>query len=216
MGVADAVVTPNVLAIYDSAKISPDEVHTIRKRMATPMTTPMAMAALREHCSTANMDSEQESAHFHSCWEERRTMNAMPAESELREFYAHLQELSGTKVNTSADPVVFTAGLPALASLFVALLQKGGSDVLDGIRWQQPAERPVDESIQHTPQVHIRCAGRYRHLREHSAAADSACQSTRVRDADDSTVSRDAHKPRYESPRVSAGGGNAEGPQGQD
>merc|ERR1712086_825065 len=77
-----------------------------------------------------NMDSEQERAHLDSCWEERRTMNAMPAESELREFYAHLQELSGTQVNTSADPVVFTAGLPALASLFVALLQKGGSDVL--------------------------------------------------------------------------------------
>jgi len=128
--VADAVVTPNVLSIFDSTKISPDEVHTIRKRMATPMTTPMAMAALREHCSTANMDSEQERAHLDSCWEERRTMNAMPAESELREFYAHLQELSGTQVNTSADPVVFTAGLPALASLFVALLQKGGSDVL--------------------------------------------------------------------------------------
>lgn len=83
------------------------------------MTTPMAMAALRKHSHTPSMVTE-----------ERPSPTTMPAESEIRELHAHLQQLCGTEIDRSADPVVFTAGLPALTSLFIALLQKGGSDVL--------------------------------------------------------------------------------------
>lgn len=120
--VADAVVTPNMLLIFDPEKVNPNDVHTIRKRLATPMTTPMALAALRAHDVTTVYSQEQQL--------EADAMAAMPAESEITEFHAHLQELSGTNVDASANPVVFTAGLPALTAVFVALLQTGGSDVL--------------------------------------------------------------------------------------
>ena len=48
----------------------------------------------------------------------------------MAEFHAHLQTLCGTDVNTGANPVVFTAGLPSLCSMWVSLIRRGGADVL--------------------------------------------------------------------------------------
>ncbi|ORY46754.1 hypothetical protein BCR33DRAFT_783237 [Rhizoclosmatium globosum] len=48
----------------------------------------------------------------------------------LAEFYAHLQTMSGTTADPTANPVVFTAGLPAICATWLALLTTGGADIL--------------------------------------------------------------------------------------
>lgn len=50
--------------------------------------------------------------------------------AQIDEFSRHLQVLSGTAVNPSASPVCFTAGLPAIATLWTALNSRGGADIL--------------------------------------------------------------------------------------
>ena len=109
----DGVIGPNVLYMSDNSKISPADIFVIRKRMATPVTTPVAEAMLQSLAKlpvTAN------------------TGQASPPA--VAEFYAHLQTLCGTAINTSANPVIFTAGLPALCSMWVSLIRRGGADVL--------------------------------------------------------------------------------------
>jgi len=81
--------------------------------MATPPTTPMAEAQLQALAKvkvTANqhtVDSASEAA-----------------------FYAHLQTLAGTPVNTEVKPYVGTAGLSALCTLWLSLIAQGGADLL--------------------------------------------------------------------------------------
>jgi len=53
-----------------------------------------------------------------------------PTSDGVQEFHANLQRLCGTPVDTSVTPVVSTAGLSALASLWAAMLLRGGADVL--------------------------------------------------------------------------------------
>lgn len=108
----DGVVSPNILLIA-SDKIEPDDVLVIRKRMATPVTTPVAEAMLQSLSDmpvTANLEA--------------------PSAEGTDGFLAHLQTLAGTDVNTEAQPIVFTAGLPTLASLWTALAGRGGADVV--------------------------------------------------------------------------------------
>merc|ERR1719159_709540 len=38
--------------------------------------------------------------------------------------------MSGTEVNKEVSPIVFTAGLPALASIFITLIARGGASVI--------------------------------------------------------------------------------------
>jgi len=107
----DAVVGSNVLYLTSSAVRAAD-VHVIRKRMATPMTTPMAEAMLQRLAGvtvTANTE--------------------LPTDDELRELSAHLQALSGTDVDAGSNPVFFTAGLPTIASLWMSLIADGGADI---------------------------------------------------------------------------------------
>lgn len=110
---ADAVVTSNVLYILNPAVVDPAKILVIRKRMATPPTTPMAeemMQTIAKVPVTANQ--------------------AMPTEAGVAAFYGHLQELAGTAVNTGSNPIVFTAGLPALCTLFMTLIKRGGADIM--------------------------------------------------------------------------------------
>merc|ERR1719188_764423 len=53
-----------------------------------------------------------------------------PGTPGLTKFLGHLQTLCGTLVDATANPVVSTAGLSALASLWVALIARGGADIL--------------------------------------------------------------------------------------
>lgn len=109
----DGVVMENVLYIANPEKIRPADILVIRKRLSTPATTPMAEEMLQQLANVPVTANREE---------------ASPEEA--AQFYAHLQELSGTAVNASANPVVFTAGLPAICSLYVSLMVRGGADVL--------------------------------------------------------------------------------------
>eukprot|EP01094_Clydonella_sp_ATCC50884_P030464 TRINITY_DN994_c1_g1_i1.p1 TRINITY_DN994_c1_g1~~TRINITY_DN994_c1_g1_i1.p1 ORF type:complete len:634 (-),score=226.79 TRINITY_DN994_c1_g1_i1:337-2178(-) len=108
----DGIVAPNVLYIARPERIDESKILVIRKRMNTPVTTPMAETLLKE---LAGVSAEP---------------HAMPADAELAAFYAHLQQLSGTAVHTAVNPVVCTAGLSTLCSLWVTLAGQGGADVL--------------------------------------------------------------------------------------
>eukprot|EP01134_Creolimax_fragrantissima_P006553 CFRG6553T1 len=111
--VVDGYIQPNVLYITNDSKIVSDDILVIRKRMATPLTTPAALALLESHAGvtvTSDLDS--------------------PSEKDLTDLYAHLQVLSGTPVNPDANPVCFTAGLPSICSLWFTLIAQGGADVV--------------------------------------------------------------------------------------
>ena len=113
--VVDAVITPCVLYIRNTQKINPGNILVIRKRMATPTTTPMSMYMLEQASSSG------EGKHL------RPEFNDPDKEAD---FYAHLQELSGTAREPDCNPVVFTAGLPCICSLYYALVEQGGADLL--------------------------------------------------------------------------------------
>lgn len=109
----DGVIDGDVLYILNEQEIDSHEVLVIRKRMATPVTTPVAQARLQEIAGvpvTANIEA--------------------PSEEELKIFYAHLQELSGTPVNPDCNPVVCTAGLPTVASVWHSVVALGGADIV--------------------------------------------------------------------------------------
>ena len=109
----DGVVEDNILYISAAGRIKPADILVIRKRMATPATTPVVEAMLQARAGVAV------------------TANTGRASAEgVAEFHAHLQQLCGTEVNPAASPVVFTAGLPALCAVWVSLVQRGGADVL--------------------------------------------------------------------------------------
>merc|ERR1712218_715310 len=109
----DGVVEDNILYISAAGRINPADILVIRKRMATPATTPVVEAMLQARAGVAV------------------TANTGRASAEgVAEFHAHLQQLCGTEVNPAASPVLFTAGLPALCAVWVSLVQRGGADVL--------------------------------------------------------------------------------------
>lgn len=111
--IVDGIVHPNVLYIRNTTKVNPAKILIIRKRMSTPMTTPMAEAMLQSIAKvpvTANLEEADATS--------------------LADLYAHLQTLSGTAVNTSCNPVCFTSGLPTISALWLTLLSQGGADVL--------------------------------------------------------------------------------------
>eukprot|EP00931_Biecheleriopsis_adriatica_P101132 TRINITY_DN76342_c0_g1_i1.p1 TRINITY_DN76342_c0_g1~~TRINITY_DN76342_c0_g1_i1.p1 ORF type:complete len:636 (-),score=106.32 TRINITY_DN76342_c0_g1_i1:182-2089(-) len=109
----DGIIAPNVLYIVNSEKIPPPDILVVRKRMSTPVTTPVAESMLQMLAGmpvTANIYG--------------------PAARLTAKFYDHLQTLCGTPVDTSSKPVVTTVGLSALCSLWVTLIARGGADVL--------------------------------------------------------------------------------------
>ena len=111
----DAVVVPSAstLYIYNTDKINPEDILVIRKRMATPLTTPVCERML-QNIVGLDLTADNDEA----------TVSGMD------DFYAHLQTMSGTDVNPACNPVVFTAGLPAICSMWLALLGEGGTDIV--------------------------------------------------------------------------------------
>lgn len=110
---AHGVVGDSVLYIADTTAIDPEDILVIRKRMATPMTTPAVEAQLERLAGRVPFaDAER----------------AEP--KAVEEFCAHLQEMCGTAPDMSTPPQIFTAGLSALASLWLSLVARGGADVL--------------------------------------------------------------------------------------
>ena len=109
----DGIVAPNVLYICEPSTLVPSDILVIRKRMATPATTPVSEAILQSLAKvpvTANKETASAEA--------------------IAEFYAHVQTLSGTQVDTETNPLLFTAGLSSLCTLFMTLIHQGGADIL--------------------------------------------------------------------------------------
>eukprot|EP00793_Prasinoderma_coloniale_P000021 PRCOL_00005529-RA len=107
------VVSPEALYVTDRALLPPAEVLVVRKRLATPLTTPAAERALQALAGVPLTADE-----------ERADTEAVAA------FEAHLQTMSGTDADATHPPVSFTAGLPALCSVWTAMIAMGGADVL--------------------------------------------------------------------------------------
>ena len=111
------VVVDGVIYIEDVDAISPAGVLIIRKRMSITATTPMVEVALYQLAGLPLPKELQTEITAASC-DERAALSA------------HLQELSGTAVNPLANPILFTAGLPTVASLWLSLIARGGVDLL--------------------------------------------------------------------------------------
>jgi len=109
---ADGIVGDNVLYILKPQKIDPKEILVFRKRMSTPLTSPVAEWRLRRAAG------------------EDLPMVAGPSEASQKEFLAALQRLSNTPVDPAHNPVVFTAGLPAITAMYSSFVTLGGADVL--------------------------------------------------------------------------------------
>jgi cysteine synthase A len=119
-GIVDT--STGMLCIVDPARIRPASIMTVRKRLATPITTPAALAALERYCG---LETALDGNHGNDALE----IDA-PSAVELATFNAHLQTMSGTPANPAAEPVTCAAGLPAIAALWFALKASGGADVL--------------------------------------------------------------------------------------
>lgn len=109
----DGIVSPNTLYIKNPSAIAPPKILTIRKRMSTPMTTPAAEALLQ---TIAKVPITADAV--------------LVDDARASEFYSHLQQLSGVDVNPASYPVCFTAGLPAICSLWMTLIGHGGADIV--------------------------------------------------------------------------------------
>ena len=109
----DGFIFPNLLYIQNPARIVPSEILIIRKRMATPMTTPMSEERLQGLAGvsvTANLKEANE--------EDKAT------------FYSHLQVMTGVEPDSSIFPACFTAGLTAICALWTTLVFQGGADIV--------------------------------------------------------------------------------------
>ena len=112
--IVDAIVQPNILLINNLDHINSAAILTHRKRMSTPITTPAGLRVLQK---LAGIKYPLED-----------TLRA--SDECIDDFYAHLQEMSGTDRNPAQYPVAFTAGLSAIASMYLSLIAQGGVDVL--------------------------------------------------------------------------------------
>lgn len=109
----DGVLSPNVLTILKTDRLDMDKVFVIRKRMSTPITTPMVEAMLQKRAGvevTAN--------------------TAVASADDITIFYNHLQTLAGTAPNNDAQPVITSAGLPAVNAFYTTLIANGGADIV--------------------------------------------------------------------------------------
>jgi len=111
--VVDGIVGNCVLYIVNTSAIHPHSILLARKRMATPVSTPLAEHLIRQLCDPSIGDF---------------SVTLPPADS-LAALYGHLQTLSGTPVDPFHFPQIFTAGLVATASFYITLTTRGGADI---------------------------------------------------------------------------------------
>lgn len=109
----DGFIRPNLLYIQNPVAIVPAEILVIRKRMSTPLTTPVAEEMLQQLAGvplTANKDEV-----------------SLP---EAIDFYTHLQRLVGVDPDSNAYPACFTSGLSAICAIYMTLVFEGGADLV--------------------------------------------------------------------------------------
>ena len=73
--------------------------------MATPLTTPAALGIMQQLAGVQVTDG----------------LTVASPES-VKDFYAHLQAISGVEINAKYFPACFTAGLPAICSFWMTLI----------------------------------------------------------------------------------------------
>lgn len=119
----DGVVTPGFLHVLNTAKIDPVEIEVIRKRLATPITTPVAVAMMAKLANGTGIEGT---------WGPAVADDGFPAADaeKLAGFYAHLQSMTGAPVDSSNRPFAYTAGLPAICAIFLALSRMGGAELI--------------------------------------------------------------------------------------
>ncbi len=117
------VVTPNVLHITDVTKIDYLEIEIIRKRMSTPITSPVALDMMTKLATNSDVSATWAVADADDLW---------PADDKtsLPTFYEHLQTMTGAPVDLAARPYAYTAGLPAIAAIWFALARAGGAELI--------------------------------------------------------------------------------------
>eukprot|EP00615_Pteridomonas_danica_P000789 CAMPEP_0114351734 /NCGR_PEP_ID=MMETSP0101-20121206/17424_1 /TAXON_ID=38822 ORGANISM="Pteridomonas danica, Strain PT" /NCGR_SAMPLE_ID=MMETSP0101 /ASSEMBLY_ACC=CAM_ASM_000211 /LENGTH=535 /DNA_ID=CAMNT_0001491795 /DNA_START=348 /DNA_END=1955 /DNA_ORIENTATION=- len=104
----DCIIGDHLLYLV-SSKVDPEDILTIRKRMATPLTTPVTENKLLEIAGMKTNPVE------------------VSTPEAIMDYKSQLQTLCGTK--SLVDPITFTAGLPALSALFATLINRGGCDL---------------------------------------------------------------------------------------
>ncbi|MDP2439082.1 MAG: PLP-dependent transferase, partial [archaeon] len=110
-----AVASPFLLLIRDTGKVDPSRVLVVRKRMSSPLTTPMCEAVLKSFAEGLPADPS----------------TAGPESEQLAGFYEHLQTMSGADPAPEHPPVCCTSGLATICSVWMALiLHQGGADVV--------------------------------------------------------------------------------------
>ena len=127
----DAVIAPcGVLYIISPRRIDTDAIAVVRKRMATPATTPMCEAMLRRLSERSAIRVSAAELALELAADDSSFRSVTP--QELTALHTHLQALCGAPIDRAplAQPRLFTAGLPALASLWLALLRGGGADIV--------------------------------------------------------------------------------------
>ena len=113
----DGVIGESLLYISEASRIDPAQILLIRKRLATPATSPSALEQLHRLAGLPHEAKHAEAL-------------APPSAPELDALHAHLQALCGTPLDEACPPLLFTAGLPALGALWSALAARGGADVV--------------------------------------------------------------------------------------
>eukprot|EP01126_Amoeba_proteus_P065830 TRINITY_DN9428_c0_g1_i12.p1 TRINITY_DN9428_c0_g1~~TRINITY_DN9428_c0_g1_i12.p1 ORF type:complete len:513 (-),score=91.30 TRINITY_DN9428_c0_g1_i12:87-1625(-) len=110
--VPDGIIDEYTLYIVNSNAIKPSDILLVRKRLATPVTSPMAISRILQ---LSGNNSEYPPP---------------PSLASIASLNRHLQELSGAEMDDSHPPVLFTAGLPSMSSFYITLAKRGGGDVI--------------------------------------------------------------------------------------
>lgn len=136
--IVDVVIQPNVLFINNLDAVSSASILTHRKRMATPITTPAGLRQLHHLAGTL--------------YPQEDTLRA--SQEAIDDFYAHLQVMTGTDRNPAQYPVAFTAGLSAISSTYMSLIDEGGVDVLMASTSYGGSSELTDILSKHTNKFH--------------------------------------------------------------
>ncbi len=119
----DAIVTPYVLHVLNPATIRVGDVEVIRKRLATPLTSPVALDMMSKLARGVGLQGTWTPATADEEWP------ALDA-ARLAGFYSHLQSMTGAPVDATNRPFAYTAGLPATCAIFLALARNGGCELI--------------------------------------------------------------------------------------
>jgi len=140
----DGVVSPGLLHIVDAQKINPLEIEIIRKRLSTPATSPVALALMANMANGTGIEGTWAPAQADEEWPAANSQG-------LKDFYSHLQSMTGAPVDETNRPFAYTAGLPAIKSIFLALSRMGGAELIMCSTCYGGSSQLADLLVERTP-----------------------------------------------------------------